>query len=315
MPRDLFVNITESKNMKMKKIAILFAAAVSVMAMSSCKQNTAPRFTPATKFVVNTPALASQYYDLATPEGTIDLDWSQPDWGFSAAGQYVVQMSLNENFKATEIDGQTYDDYFELPDVFKTCNASISMENVAIGLCKLRGISKEEQYTDEPARPVYFRVIGSVPGIEGSEILSSNVVCLQKVKGYCAIQSPGKIYLVGAPAGWKGPDAANAEHYASWALYEPEDAIGSQQYSGTFQVEAGNAMFRFYTALTGWDADSWGSQADDNPIEFELNDNEFSYTLVKGKGAFSFPAWQGGTMEMHIDMNTHEFTIKATPAN
>lgn len=300
--------------MKMKKIAILFVAVASVLAMSSCKQNTEPRYQKATTFTVNTPAMASQYYLLDTPDGTIDLDWSQPDWGFSAAAEYVVQMSLYQDFKAVEVDGQVYDDYYQLPESYTACSACIPMESVAIGLCTLRGISKEEQYVDEPARAVYFRVVGSVPGIDGSDIVS-NVVCLQNVKGYCAVQSPGKIYLVGNCEGWKGPDAANAAHYANWALYEPETNIGCQEYSGTFEIAAGTATFRFYTALTGWETDSWGTQVDDSPIDFEFTDNEFAYTLVKGKGSFNFPSWNGGSMEMYVNMNTYEFTIKATPAN
>jgi hypothetical protein len=70
-------------------------------------------------------------------------------------------------------------------------------------------------------------------------------------------------------------------------------------------------MFRFYTALTGWDTDSWGSQADDNPIEFEFTNGEFNYTLVKGKGSFSFPSWGGGKMAFNVDMNTNQLIIKA----
>ena len=68
----------------MKKISILMATLVAVLTLGSCKQNTEPCIQKATDFKLNTPALASQYYQL-TPEGTVDLDWSQPDWGFAAA--------------------------------------------------------------------------------------------------------------------------------------------------------------------------------------------------------------------------------------
>lgn len=289
----------------MKKNLIFLAAAAAVLALSSCEQNTQPRYQKATEFVLNTPALASQYYQL-TPEGTIDMTWSQPDWGFSAAGEYTVEMSLDKGFAGEA--------YTVTPDPVKGCTAQISMEQVAIGLCTLRGITKEEQYVDEPAGAVYFRVIGQLPGISGSQI-TSNVIELTQVKGYCAVQSPGKIYLVGAPEGWKGPDPGQAAHYAEWALYEPDDNIGCKIYSGSFMIPADNAMFRFYTALTGWDADSWGSQEEDNPLEFSFTDNEFTYTLVKGKGAFSFPGWTtDGTMDMTINMNDHSLIIKATPA-
>lgn len=296
----------------MKKIAMLFAAAAVMLGLSSCEQNTNPRYNPTTVFELNTPALATQYYKL-TPDGYIDLTWSQPQWGVSVAGTYKVQMSLDETFKKTGDDGQAYDWFYQIDATYNQCQAAVPMKDVAIGLCVLRNIKKEEQYVDEPAGKVYFRVVGQIAGVEGSEV-TSNVITLDQVKGYMAIQSPGKIYLVGAPEGWKGPDAGNAAHYADWALYEPEDAIGSKVYSATFTIPAGQAMFRFYTALTGWDADSWGSQADDNALSFAFSNNQFKFTLVKGKGAFNFnDDWStNGTMDINVNMNTKELIIKAT---
>ena len=73
-------------------------------------------------------------------------------------------------------------------------------------------------------------------------------------------------------------------------------------------------MFRFYTALTGWDADSYGSQVDDNALDFEFTDGQFSSRIVKGKGSFNFPNWAGGDMEMTVNMSDVEnmqITIKA----
>lgn len=291
----------------MKKISVLFFALVALLATSSCKQNTEPRYQEATKFELNTPAMAQQYYQL-TPDGVIDLNWSQPDWGFAAVASYTVQMALNPDFTTPAVEGA--EPFFTIDQTFTGCSAAVSMEKVAIGLCSLKNIKKEEQYVDEPAGKVYFRVVGEIPQVAGSTI-TSNVICLDQVKGYCAVQSPGKIYLVGAPEGWKGPDASAADHYADWALYEADDAIGSKIYHGVFEVPAGNAMFRFYTALTGWDADSYGSQADDNPIDYAFTEGEFIGNIVKGKGSYNFPDWAGGKMDITVDMNTMKVTIKA----
>lgn len=290
----------------MKKISVLFFALVALLATSSCKQNTEPRYQEATKFDLNTPAMAQQYYNL-TPDGVIDLNWSQPNWGFAAVGEYQVEVSLVSDFTTPNLNGEAF---YALPTTYSSCSAEVSMEELAIAICTLRGITKEEQYVDEPAGKVYFRVAGSVPQVANSTI-HSNVICLDQVKCYCAVQSPGKIYLVGAPEGWKGPDASAADHYADWALYEADDAIGSKIYFGTFDIPAGNATFRFYTALTGWDADSYGSQADDNPLDYEFVDGEFAGTLVKGKGSFNFPGWTGGKMDITVDMNTMKIIIKA----
>lgn len=286
---------------------MLFFALVALLATSSCKQNTAPEYEEATEFVLNRPAMAEQYYQL-TPDGVFDLDWSQPNWGFAAAAQYTIQASLSEDF-ATSVAAEA-PAVFNLGDPVKSCKVTVKMEDLATAICTLKGYKTEDDYVDEPAGAVYLRVVGNVPQIFNSEVVS-NVIKLDQVKTYCAIQSPGKIYLVGAPEGWKGPDAAAAAHYADWALYEADDAIGSKIYYGTFEIPAGNAMFRFYTALTGWDADSYGSQVDDNPLDFEFVDGEFATTLVKGKGSFNFPNWPGGKMSITVDMNDLRVVMKA----
>lgn len=291
----------------MKKISFLFFALVTLFAMSSCKQNTEPRYHDATEFQLNTPALAGQYYQL-TPDGTIDLNWSQPNWGFAAVASYQVEVSMSPDFTTPYVEDAPA--YVTIDQTFSSCQAQVSMEKVAIAMCTMRNIKKEEQYTQLPAGALYFRVVGQVPQVENSNI-TSNVIKLDNVYGYCAVQSPAKIYLVGQPEGWKGPDATQAAHYANWTLSEADDAIGSKIFHGTFDIPAGQAMFRFYTALTGWDADSYGSQPDDNPLDFEFTNGEFISAFVKGKGSFNFPNWAGGMMDITVDFNTMKVIIKA----
>lgn len=296
----------------MNKTAIFFAVTAAVLAMSSCKQNTEPRYQEATTFELNTPALATQYFDLETPDATLSLDWSQPDWGFSAVGTYHVQMSLSKDFQAHEVDGQHYEAMYQFKDSYHKCAADLKCADVATGICSLRGIKTDADYTDQPAGPVYFRVVAELDGVPGSQI-TSNVICYTQLKGYCAVPSPGRFYLVGAPEGWKGPDAVNAAHYADWTLFEDVDAIGSNVYHGTFNIPGGQAMFRFYAALTGWDADSYGSQADDSPLDFAFVNNEFSGKIVKGKGAYNFTNWtEDGTMAITLNMKDMQLVIKAS---
>lgn len=115
----------------MKKISVLFFALVALLATSSCKQNTEPRYQEATKFELNTPAMAQQYYQL-TPDGVIDLNWSQPDWGFAAVASYTVQMALNPDFTTPAVEGA--EPFFTIDQTFTGCSAAVSMEKVAIGL-------------------------------------------------------------------------------------------------------------------------------------------------------------------------------------
>ena len=282
----------------MKKLSILFACLVAVLSLNSCKEDTDPQYNDPTEFKLNTPALASQYYEL-TADGTLDLSWSQPNYGYAAAAVYKVSISLLEDFSEAK----------ELTSEYKLCYAQIPGSEIAEAICNLRGIESEDDYTDEPARAVYFRVSAKINGIEGSEIVS-NVIKIDQVKEYCAIQSPGFIYVVGAFTGWTGPDAGAAGHYADFRLFESANAIGSKVYTGIFDIPAGQAMFRFYTALTGWDADSYGSQTDDSPIDCVLDGGVYNGPIVKGKGSFNFPDWAGGKMKITVNMNNKSVIIE-----
>ena len=282
----------------MKKLSILFACLVAVLSLNSCKEDTDPQYNDPTEFKLNTPALASQYYEL-TADGTLDLSWSQPDYGYAAAAVYKVSISLLEDFSEAK----------ELTSEYKLCYAQIPGSEIAEAICNLRGIESEDDYTDEPARAVYFRVSAKINGIEGSEIVS-NVIKIDQVKEYCAIQSPGFIYVVGDFTGWTTPDAGATGHYADFRLFESANAIGSKVYTGIFDVPAGKAMFRFYTALTGWDADSYGIQADDNPIDCAFDGGVYNGPIVKGKGSFNFPGWAGGKMKITVNMNNMSVIIE-----
>lgn len=293
----------------MKKIAFIMTAAALALGFASCSEDRDPVYQNPTQFVLNQPAMADQYIDLAETNATLQLVCSQPDYGYSAVTQYTAQMSLTSDFAKV----------YDLEPVNKTTtNLFVKQSDVAVGMMELQDIKDQETYdeiynVDHQYDKVYFRVVAQLAGVESSKI-TSNVVSYNNIKPYFAIKLPGFIYLVGAPEGWAGPNPGSESHYNDWRLFEPDNAIGSKIYSGTFDIPAGSAMFRFYTALTGWDADSYGSQEADNPLDFELVDGSFSGTVVKGKGAFNFPNWEGGQMTITVNMsdaNNMTVTVQA----
>lgn len=291
----------------MKKLNYIFFSLLALLFVTSCEepQEENPVLQTPTTFVLNAPVMQSQYIEL-TPESVLKLTCSQPDYGYAAAAHYYAQVSLTEDFADfKEINENPYTD----------CgNIELNGEEVAIAMCNLRGIKTKEDYTDEDARVIYVRLRAEIKGVESS-VITSNVVKFEKVKGYFALKLPGYIYLVGQPSGWSTPDEGQAAHYANWKLLEAEDAIGSKVYSATFQIEAGQAQFRFYTALTGWDGGaSVGAQVEDNPVDFEMVDGVYSGPAVKGKGSFQFPAWEGGLMKITVDLskeNNYKVTMQA----
>ncbi len=293
----------------MKKFSYIIFSLIGILfATASCDSpmDENPVLKTPTKFVLNTPALADQYVQLS-PTGTVNLTFSQPDYGFAAIADYFAQISLTEDFKEfVEVNSEPS----------HLCDMDVSSANIAEGICKLRGITTEEGYTDEPAREVYFRIRSTIKNadVEQSTILS-NVVKMNKIKGYFALKLPGYIYLVGEPEGWAGPTAGNKAHYDEWRLFESTDAVGSKIYSAEFDIPADKASFRFYTALTGWDADSYGSQEEDNPLDFEFDaDGVYVGPIVKGKGSLRFPSWTGGKMLITVDMaKASKMTISIKP--
>ncbi len=287
----------------MKKLSILFACLVTMLGFSSCEDDKDPVYQDPTpgSFVLNVPVLQDQYYEL-TPEGQIELVCSQPDYGYAAVANYFVEVSLTEDFAAYETITPT--------GTGTLARMTIKDSDLAMAICALNGFTSEDNYVDLPAGKVYFRAVCEIAGVEGSRI-TSNVVSLNTVKNYFAVPVPGYIYLIGQCSGWKEPSEGNKADLENWRLFEDANAIGSKIYKGTFNVNAGEAQFRFYTELTGWDGGaSVGYQVDDSATNFELN-GDFSSPIVKGKGSFNFTNWAGGEMTIVVDMNAMTMTISA----
>lgn len=285
----------------MKKIASFFATLAAVAALSSCSQDDSPVLQKPTEFKLNTPPFAEQLYQL-TEDGELSFTCSQPDYGLGVATTYGAEISLTEDFAESRKVTLTN-------PLSATLTFSASETNLAI--LDMLGIVDEDTwapYADNRVMPLYVRATAQAAEVEYSKI-SSNVVKLPNVEIYFAIPVPGYIYLIGNYLGdWIAPLPENADALKDWRLFEAETAIGSKVYSAVFTLPVA-PMFRFYTALTpddggkgGWNANSFGSQAEDNPVDVALVDGELSTALVEGKGSFNFPDFPGGEMTITVDM-------------
>ena len=174
--------------------------AVVVFGLCSCEDDKDPVLQKPTEFVLNQPATSELYYAL-NPTATLNLTFSQPNYGPGIIAKYFVQVSLTREFT----------DFVQLSEEYTTCSVNVPESSIAEAMCKLRGVTNEDNYTDEPARPVYFRVLSTVEDYLGGKedaagySILSNVVCLSQVKDYYAVKLPGKIYLVGNCNGWNEP--------------------------------------------------------------------------------------------------------------
>lgn len=290
----------------MKKISILMGALALAGGFASCSDDDTPALNTPESFVLNTPPMADQYYELA-PGGTIALSCSQPDYGFVAAATYGVEMSLDkseDNVYAIESNEPSQAAF------------TINQEAVAMGFCKLNGIETADQWNElNPGyAPVYLRATAQL-NKDGVGLVKSNWIELKNVKPYFAVPVPGFIYLIGTPSEWS---MQLTETLKEWRLYEDDKAIGSKIYTGVFNIPAGDVLFRFYTELDGkWDTFSYGPANNHNGdavasdgafnITCEFNvDGEFTDGIKATKDNFHFPNWDGGQVTIIVDMSKED---------
>ncbi len=254
---------------------------------------------------------AGYIYLVGTPTG-----WVEPN---SAAAATYENWKLIE----TEIGNNIYSGVFNLAAGDHTFRFYASLGGwgsdsalPSLGAHPVDNNTVAVKFTDKIYSGPVFEGKGSwvINGWEGGNLKLTvnmsnpdNMTVTMEVGG---IDVTGKafIYLVGAPEGWAGPDEANASHYESWKLYDME---GNGVYTTVkpFEIAAGSFMFRFYTALTGWDQDSYGAQEADSPIDIALTDGVYSGKGMKGKGSWNCPDWAGGKLDIAVDMNTNTVTF------
>lgn len=285
------------------------AATVAGGMMTSCKDDTQPRLEKPTEFVLNTPPTANEIAMLSQegPEGsTIEFTVSQPNYGLGTPTHYEVQTSKTSDFK----------EFYAIPTVGTQAKISVSSTDFSVAMNYLNGIRVEDDIDKFEAKPekVYVRVKAFIPNCEYSAILS-NVISVW-AQPFFAVRVPAKIYLIGTfetPASWNIDNATSI-------LDETENGIGSNIYSGIFDVPKGSQTWRFYSKLGDWENNSIGSGADGDNISFkgfgtEEGQTEESDIVVgeaekEGKGNFGIPDWKGGKLKITVDLNTKKMYLE-----
>lgn len=307
----------------MKTANILKAAVLTAVlggAATSC-ENKEPEFhMPCPNdhsFQILTPTYQDLYYEL-TETGTFELVLSgQPDYGFSAVTQYRAQVALTEDgFK----DETTYREL--VPTGTGTLSRmTLNDVDLATAICSLRGIESKNEYTDAGVQKLYFRGYAFIEGVENSGVYTSNTTTLNKVQSFFSVAKPGELYVIGNYAGdWIGPEEANAAALLPYTLFENANEIRSKIYHGTLNFDPAQAsgegsIFRFYTALDGWDNSSVGCSGGpdaDTPVEFPdfTAGSTLEHGVAKTKDSFKLNNYRG-SLTMTVDLNTNKAIISA----
>jgi hypothetical protein len=202
------------------RIYPLLSLIVLTVAFLSCEsdRNDNPTLQMPDSFIFDTPAdAASEVYNLRDIE-TIELTCRQPDYGFTAAVTYRLQVAIAE--------APSDEDFLTLPTGYTSHVLSIDAKEIAVALVGLLGIDSEEDYPTE-AFPVHFRLQASLK--EGLAAATSNTVTLAHVLGYFALDEmvlPTTMYLTGSFCNWdwtKAPAMIPALEGKFWTIqYFPE---------------------------------------------------------------------------------------------
>lgn len=199
----------------MKKISIILAAVLAT-ATFSCKETWEDNPTikaPVNNNFLNAPAMQDAEIILANTD-VLNLTCSQPDFGYAAAADYVVEVSLSPDFVSCyKMDNNPTVDapgIIALTTVFHDCaNINPAADEMATAMCRLMGATKESTITGDPLA-VYVRLRAFVPQYEAATTITSNVVKFNYVVPFYNVVVPDEptiFWLRGSMNGWGSSDS------------------------------------------------------------------------------------------------------------
>ena len=232
----------------MKKMIYLFILVFSLSTLVACSDDEGtPVFTEPTEFVLNVPKYASGIYDLKNT-ATIQLTCSQPDYGFTAATRYTVEIALDQAFEKNAT----------LDTKYSTAKMEVDAQEVAVAISNLLGVN-EDEFPKAPI-PLYVRLTASALTDNKSEIagstITSNIIELPQVLPYYALPAvtlPTNLYLIGSVCDWDW-----SKCYSMIPVHSNEGMFWSMQYLGA-DADGNKAAFKLNTA-TSWDNNQVGIQ-------------------------------------------------------
>ena len=198
----------------MKRIYIIASLLVGALAFSACEdQDMTPVFQEPTKFVLNEPALKNNFIDLSNSE-SVEFAVSQPDYGFTAATTYKVQISKTGQFTSKFDEKKVTGDFVELDVDFSTARMAVPANELAIALTQLRMVelvAKDADITEDEMKAEFpyetsatVRVVASLTASKKGEI-TSNTVNLASVRcpySLPEVYVPKEFFIIGEYNGW-----------------------------------------------------------------------------------------------------------------
>lgn len=217
-------------------IKSLFVGAVALAAMplmTSCDNDddSNPTLHTPESFVLNTPAYAqNNTYDLSKAE-SVNLTTSQPDYGFPAATEYQVEVSLDKDFTSvTTLDVPEGISYRTLGTVYNQANMDVDGVELNNAIVALYQAAHNGEDPSGIIMPAYIRLTAHISGTDAGWC-ASNVITLPKVTVSYIATVPTEVYVSG-PSIRKGEEA------------KPLGVVSGTegQFCGMVYMEAGSSL-------------------------------------------------------------------------
>ncbi len=234
--------------MKKKYIKGIILLAGLIFTLASCEDDRGsnPTLQTPAEFVLNTPAYAgSALYDLSNSP-TVELTCSQPNYGFTAATVYSVQISLHDDF---ETEGK----FMTLPSSYSTAKMNVDASELAVAVTTL---ALEDGKTEEDfpiTSKVYVRLKAALTNNSG--IIYSNAISLEKAYTKFALEpvfAPSTMNLIYADRKWDDC----IEMVPKWGNPDSDEQA---TFWHIIYCDAGTRMK--FNAEKGWDGSEFGSSA------------------------------------------------------
>lgn len=284
----------------MKKIfisALLLISSMCIFTACDDDRDSNPTIQEPETFVLNTPAYATSEIDLASSK-KINFTCSQPEFGYTAAVTYQIQVSLNNSFtlSANEAEEDEIPDYAVVDETYTSCNIASDASLFSKAVMQV-GQWEED---DVPAlQSINVRLVANVDKYS----VASNTVDMKVIPYYIELSDalPELWYLIGGGIGdgkWtNSADAIGTSIYPMSLVdkyeYDKKTGKGELIFTGYLTTEG------FKLIKTPGDAlwtDQWGMK-DGNLVK---NDG--------GSGNITVP--ENGYYTIKLDTKSDKLTVE-----
>ena len=305
----------------MKRFYIIASLLIGAVAFSACEEKLAePVLNDPTEFVLNNPVLMNQPCDLAKSD-YIELVCSQPDYGFTAATTYQVQVSLDGKFENAFDAKKITGDHVTIGVNYTNTRINVSAAEIAIALTQLRSViltAEDPDITEDEMKakfpfetPAYVRVKASLSKSGKGEIYS-NVVTFKNLNVPYSLPEvfvPKELFIVGQYNGW---DWGTAFDFIP-AYDNKMDGKGKE---GTFWriIYLPEGGFKVNAAKV-WDGGEVGYVKDDPLFTYKDNANSGLTASDDGNMVVTKAGWYIVVARLAVDGRDIKYTFEINEPN